>query len=65
MSAPLNLTPEQLHQLATALERLTEITKDTDVSFTSHGELSAEIGDSNLQVWHNGEQYVVKDCNGR
>jgi hypothetical protein len=64
MSAPLKLDVTQLRQLATALEQLSEITRKTGVSFTSYGGLSAEIGDSNLRIYHDGEHYIVDDRNG-
>lgn len=64
MSAPMKLTPEQLRQLATALDGLTEITRETDVSFTSYGDLQAEIGGSSLSIRHDGERYIVDDRNG-
>lgn len=61
MSAPLHLDVTQLRQLAMALEQLSEITRKTGVSFTSYGGLSAEIGDSNLRIYHDGDGYVVDD----
>lgn len=64
MSAPLKLDTEQLHNLATALDELTRITRDTGVGFTSYGMLSADIGDSNLAISLDGDRYVVKDRNG-
>lgn len=64
MSAPLKLDPEQLRNLATALDELTETTKKTGVNFSSYGQLSAEIGDSNLRLYHDGQRYIVDDYSG-
>lgn len=64
MSAPLKLDAEQLRQLARALEQLTETTTETGVNFASYGQLQAEIGDSSLHVWWDGERYVIDDRNG-
>lgn len=64
MSAPLKLDSEQLHQLATALEELTELTERTGVNFTSYGQLIAEVGNSHLRIYHDGARYVVDDRNG-
>jgi hypothetical protein len=64
MSAPLKLDIQQLRQLATALEELSRITKETGVTFTSYGQLQAEIGDSSLRIYHDGENYIVDDRNG-
>lgn len=64
MSAPLMLDPGQLRNLATALEALSSIERETGVDFSSAGLLSATIGDSSLSIGHNGETYIVKDRNG-
>jgi hypothetical protein len=64
MSAPLELTAEQLRSLADALERMSAITQETGVNFASYSDLHAEIGDSSLQVWWDGERYIVRDRNG-
>lgn len=64
MSAPLKLDTEQLHNLATALDELTRITRDTGVDFTSYGGLVAGIGDSNLAIRLDGGRYVIEDRNG-
>jgi hypothetical protein len=64
VSATLTLDAEQLHQLATALERLSEITEETGVDFSSYGDLSATIGVSNVRVAYDDGRYIVKDRNG-
>lgn len=64
MSAPLKLDADQLRQLATALEDLARITQETGVSFTSYGQLQAEIGDSSVALTYDGERYVIDDRNG-
>lgn len=63
MSAPLKLSTEQLRQLASALEELSETTVTTGVNFSSYGSLTAEIGDSYLAIRWDGETqlYVVDD----
>lgn len=65
MSAPLKLDATQLRAIATALDELTRITKETGVDFSSCGQLQAEIGDYSLQVGRNdGNEYVIDDVNG-
>lgn len=64
MSAPLKLDTQQLRALATALDELSRITNETEVGFGSYGLLKAEIGESNLAVYWDGQQYVVDDRNG-
>lgn len=61
MSAPLKLTPDDLTNLAHALERLTEITNDTGVKFCVYGGLAVEVGESTLTVQHVEGRYVVDD----
>lgn len=65
MSAPLKLDTTQLRALATALDELTRITKETDVDFSSCGQLQAEIDSYSLQVGRgDGNEYVIDDVNG-
>ena len=64
MSAPLNLTAEQLRQLGAALDELTEITKTHGVSFTPHTRLALGLDDNVLMVTWDGSAYVIDDRNG-
>ncbi|WP_354643847.1 hypothetical protein [Kitasatospora camelliae] len=66
MSAPLNLTAEQLRRFAAALDQLGEITKTHAVTLTPYSRLEVGIDDNVLMVaWDNDAQaYVVSDRNG-
>lgn len=65
MSAPLKLNTAQLRALATALDELTRITKETGVDFSSCGQLQAEIDSYSLQVGRNNDnEYMIDDVNG-
>jgi hypothetical protein len=64
MSAPLNLTAEQLRKLGTVLDQLTEITKIHGVSFTPHTRLELGLDDNVLMVSWDGSAYVIDDRNG-
>jgi hypothetical protein len=66
VSAPLGLTAKQLHDLADALNDLSRITKDHDVSLTPNGFLYVGVGDNVLRVTWDGhaEAYVIDDRNG-
>ncbi|MFE3031597.1 hypothetical protein ACFXKY_08100 [Streptomyces canus] len=64
MSAPMNLTAEQMRTIATALDELTQITKRLDVSFTPQSRLELGLGDNVLMVSWDGEAYVIDDRNG-
>lgn len=66
MSAPLNLTAEQLRTLATALDELSETAKTHHVSFAPSGFLEIGLGDNTLSVgWDaEAEAYVIDDRNG-
>jgi hypothetical protein len=66
MSAPLNLTAEQLRRLGTVLDELSEITKTHGVSLTPCQRLEVGLDDNVLRVaWDNETQaYVIDDRNG-
>lgn len=66
MSAPLNLTADQLRSVGYALDGLTEITKKHGVSLTPYQRLEVEVGDNVLRVsWdEQAEAYVIDDRNG-
>ena len=64
MSAPLNLTSEQLRTLGIVLDKLTEITKTHEVSLTPNARLELGIDDNVLTVNWDGSAYVIDDRNG-
>lgn len=66
MSAPLNLTVEQLRKLGIVLDELGEITKTHGVSFTPYQRLEVGLDDNVLRVsWdEQAEAYVIDDRNG-
>jgi hypothetical protein len=64
MSAPLNLTAEQLRKLGAVLDELTEITKTHGVSFTPHARLELGLDDNVLTASWDGSAYVIDDRNG-
>lgn len=66
MSAPLNLTAEQLRSISYALDGLTKITKENGVSLTPHQRLEIGLDDNVLHVsWDEAaEAYVIDDRNG-
>ena len=66
MSAPLNLTAEQLRKIGSALDAMTEITRTTAVSFTPYSRLEVGLDDNVLRVaWNEeAEAYVIDDRNG-
>jgi hypothetical protein len=64
MGAPLKLTPLDLNNLATALEGLTQITKDTGVNFCAYGSLDIEVNGNYINIQHNGDIYLVDDRTG-
>jgi hypothetical protein len=64
MSAPLNLTSEQLRTLGIVLDKLTEITKTHEVSLTPNVRLELGIDDNVLTVNWDGSAYVIDDRNG-
>lgn len=66
MSAPLNLTAEQLRKLGLVLDELSEITKTHGVSLAPHVRLELGLDDNVLTVsWDSdAEAYVIDDRNG-
>lgn len=64
MSAPLNLTAEQLRDLGYALDALTDVTTKYGVSLTPHSRLELGVGDSVLHASWDGSAYVIDDRNG-
>jgi hypothetical protein len=64
VSAPLNLTAEQLRTLGVVLDELTAITKTHAVSLTPYMPLSLGIDDNVLTVSWDGSAYVIDDRNG-
>jgi len=64
VSAPLNLTAEQLRSIGYALDALTKVTVELGVSLTPHGRLALGLGENTLSVSWDGEAYVIDDRNG-
>jgi hypothetical protein len=64
VSAPLNLTAEQLRTLGSALDAMAEITRATGVSFTPCSRLELGLDDNVLMVSWDGSAYVIDDRNG-
>lgn len=66
MSGPLNLTADQMRNLASALDTMTEITKDLGVSLAPHGRQQLGINDNVLSFdWDDeAKTYVISDRNG-
>jgi hypothetical protein len=60
----MNLTAEQMRQIATALDALTEVTKTTGVSLTPYSRLELGLDDNVLHVSWDGSAYVIDDRNG-
>lgn len=67
MSAPLNLSAEQLRDLSDALDTLTRVRRDHAVDVAPYGNTDIGIGDNTISVkWDNDrDQYVIDDRNGR
>lgn len=65
MSAPLNLTTEQLRQIATALDTLSEITNATGIDFTPWGPQQIGLAGNSLSYSWNAEAkaYAIDDRN--
>lgn len=66
MSAPLNLTTEQMRQIATALDAMSEITRTTGVDLAPYGRQQIGLGDNHLSYSWDDEAnaYVIDDRNG-
>jgi hypothetical protein len=64
VSAPLNLTAEQMRKVAAALDALTEVTKTTGVSLTPNMRLELGLDDNVLHASWDGGAYVIDDRNG-
>lgn len=64
MSAPLNLTAEQLRTIGTVLDALTEIRKTHDVDLAPYGRQQLGLGDNVLSFSWDGQAYAIDDRNG-
>lgn len=64
MSAPLNLTAEQLRTLGTVLDAMSEITRTHGVTLTPYGCQHLGLGDNTLTFSWDGQAYVIDDHNG-
>lgn len=64
MSAPLNLTAEQLRKIGSALDAMAEITRTYGVDLAPHGRQHLGIDDNALAFSWDGTAYVIDDRNG-
>jgi len=64
VSAPLTLNADQLRILADALDRLTKLRLDLDVTLTPYTPLHLGIGDSTVEIGWDGNAYTIDDRNG-
>lgn len=64
MSAPLNLTAEQLRKLGSALDAMADITRTHGVDLAPHGRQHLGIDDNVLAFSWDGSAYVIDDRNG-
>jgi hypothetical protein len=64
MSAPLNLTAEQLRKIGAALDAMAEITKTLGVDLTPYGRQQLGLDDNVLSFSWDGQGYVIDDRNG-
>lgn len=66
MSAPLNLTAEQMRTIASALDAMSEITKALGISLTPQGRSHLELDDNVLAFdWDDDTKaYAISDRNG-
>ena len=64
MSAPLNLTAEQLRTISVALDAMTGITTSHGVDLAPHGRQYLGLGDNVLSFSWDGSAYVIDDRNG-
>lgn len=64
MSAPLNLTAEQLRKIGSALDAMADITKTYGVSLSPYGVQQLGLDDNVLSFSWDGSAYVIDDRNG-
>ena len=64
MSAPLDLTAEQLRKIGSVLDALTDITRTYGVSLAPYGRQQLGIDDNVLSFALDGDAYVIEDRNG-
>lgn len=64
MSAPLNLTAEQLRKIGSALDALADITRSYGVDLAPHGRQQLGVDDNVLSFSWDGNAYVIDDRNG-
>lgn len=64
MSAPLNLTSEQLRKIGSALDALADITRTHGVDLAPHGRQQLGVDDNVLSFSWDGSAYVIDDRNG-
>ncbi|MFG3051918.1 hypothetical protein ACGFZP_13335 [Kitasatospora sp. NPDC048239] len=63
MSAPLNISAEQMRELAAALDAMSEMTRTTGVDLTPNGRRQIGIADNMLSIIWSEEvrAYVIDD----
>lgn len=64
MSAPLNLTAEQLRKLGAALDAMTDITRTYGVDLAPYSGQHLGIDGNTLSFSWDGQAYVIDDRNG-
>jgi len=64
VSAPLNLTAEQLRRLGSALDAMADITRTHGVDLAPHGRQYLGVDDNTLSFSWDGSAYVIDDRNG-
>jgi hypothetical protein len=64
VSAPLNLTAEQLRTIGLVLDELSEIRKTRDVDLAPYGRQQLGLGGNVLSFSWDGNAYVIDDRNG-
>ena len=64
MSAPLNLTADQLRKLSHALDAMTEITQAHGVDLAPYSGQQLGLDGNTLTYTWDGQAYVIDDRNG-
>lgn len=64
MSAPLNLTADQLRKIGSALDAMADITRTHGVILAPQGRQQLGVDDNVLSFSWDGSAYVIDDRNG-
>ncbi len=64
MSAPLNLTAEQLRKIGSALDAMADITRTYGIGLCPYGRQQLGLDDNVLSFSWDGSAYVIDDRNG-